>query len=77
MSAMLRESLVNGTGVGVVIVLGGFRVTMFLTLLTRLITQAKRKVFFVVDRHPVHRAKIIQVWRAAQRADLEISYLPG
>lgn len=36
-----------------------FRVKIFLTFLTRLIKQAKRKVFLVVDAHTVHRAKIV------------------
>lgn len=54
-----------------------FRVKIFLAFLARLIKQAKRKVFLVVDGHPVHRAKIVQVWREAHRAELEIFYLPG
>lgn len=54
-----------------------FRVKIFLTFLTRLIKQAKRKVFLVVDGHPVHRAKIVQTWREKHRAELEIFYLPG
>ena len=54
-----------------------FRVKIFLTFLSRLIKQAKRKVFLVVDGHPVHRAKIVQAWRETHRAELEIFYLPG
>jgi tRNA U34 5-methylaminomethyl-2-thiouridine-forming methyltransferase MnmC len=54
-----------------------FRVKIFLTFLARLIKQAKRKAFLVVDGHPVHRAKIVQAWREKHRAELEIFYLPG
>lgn len=54
-----------------------FRVKIFLGFLARLIKQAKRRVFLIVDGHPVHRAKIVQAWREAHRAELEIFYLPG
>ena len=54
-----------------------FRVKVFLTFLTRLIKQAKRKVFLVVDGRPVHRAKIVRAWCEAHRAELEIFYLPA
>lgn len=54
-----------------------FRVKVFLDFLRRLIKQAKRKVFVVVDGHPVHRAKILQAWRLAHVQELELFYLPG
>jgi hypothetical protein len=56
---------------------GAFKVTVLLGFLTRLIKQAKRKVFLIVDGHPVHRAKLIQAWREEHRDELEIIYLPG
>lgn len=56
---------------------GTFKVKVFLGFLTRLIKQAKRKVLLIVDGHPVHRAKLVQAWRAAHQDDLEIIYLPG
>jgi transposase len=55
----------------------GFRVKVFLDFLRRLIKQAKRKVFVIVDGHPVHRAKIVQTWRLAHIRDLELFYLPS
>jgi transposase len=54
-----------------------FRVKVFTVFLRRLIKQARRKVFVIVDGHPVHRAKLIQAWRAKHADDLEIFYLPG
>lgn len=54
-----------------------FRVPTFLKFIRRLIKQAGRKVFLIVDGHPVHRAKIIQKWRAEHVDELEIFYLPG
>lgn len=56
---------------------GSFNVKLFLGFLKRLVKQAKRKVFLIVDGHPVHRAKLVQAWRAAHTEEMEISYLPG
>jgi transposase len=54
-----------------------FRVPLFLKFLQRLIKQAKRKVFLIVDGHPVHRAKLVQKWRSEHLGELELFYLPG
>jgi len=56
---------------------GSFNVKVFLGFLTRLVKQAKRKVILIVDGHPVHRAKLVQAWRAEHQEDIEIIYLPG
>ena len=45
--------------------------------LGRLIKQTGRKVFLIVDGHPVHRAKLIQKWRKEHQDEMEIFYLPG
>lgn len=55
----------------------GFRVKVFLEFLRRLIRQAKRKVFVIVDGHPVHRAKLVQSWRARHLTEIELFYLPS
>lgn len=55
----------------------GFRVKVFLDFLWRLIKHAKRKVFVIVDGHPVHRAKLVQAWRARHMQELELVYLPS
>ena len=56
---------------------GSFTVKLFIDFLRRLIKQAKRKVFLIVDGHPVHRAKLIQAWREKHQEQLEIFYLPS
>jgi transposase len=56
---------------------GSFNVKVFLGFLTRLVKQTKRKVFLIVDGHPVHRAKLVQAWREAHQEKIEIIYLPG
>lgn len=55
---------------------GTFTVKVFLGFLKRLQKQAKRKVFLIVDGHPVHRAKLMQTWRAEHNDEVEIIYLP-
>jgi transposase len=55
---------------------GSFTVKVFFGFLKRLRRQAKRKVFLIVDGHPVHRAKLVQEWREKHRDELEIVYLP-
>jgi len=56
---------------------GNFRVKTFQAFMRRLCKQAGRKVFLIVDGHPVHRAKLIQTWREKHRSEIEIFYLPG
>ena len=56
---------------------GSFNVKVFLGFLGRLLKQAKRKVFLIVDGHPVHRAKLVQAWREEHTDEVEIIYLPG
>lgn len=56
---------------------GTFKVKVFLGFVRRLVKQAKRKVFLIVDGHPVHRAKLVQAWRAKHQDMVEIIYLPS
>ena len=56
---------------------GSFTVKVFLGFIKRLQKQAKRKVFLIVDGHPVHRAKLVQAWREKHKEEVEIIYLPG
>lgn len=53
-----------------------FNVEVFIDFLDRLIKQAGRKVFLIVDGHPVHRANLVQEWRETHKHELEIFYLP-
>jgi transposase len=56
---------------------GSFNVKLFTDFLRRLMRQAKRKVYLIVDGHPVHRAKLVQKWRAEHAEEMEIFYLPS
>jgi transposase len=44
--------------------------------LERLIQDARRKVFLILDRLQVHRAGQVRDWLAAHRARIEVFYLP-
>lgn len=55
----------------------GFTVPVFMRFLKRLIRQAKRMVFLIVDRHPVHRARKIREWLESQEDKLRMFFLPS
>lgn len=50
---------------------------VFVRFLQRLIAQRKRKLFWIVDRHPVHRSGEVQQWLADHKEDIELVFLPS
>ncbi|PSP30410.1 MAG: hypothetical protein BRC59_03515 [Cyanobacteria bacterium SW_4_48_29] len=46
---------------------GSFTTEVFLDFLRRLVRSVPRKVFLIVDRHPVHRAHQVQQWVPSTR----------
>jgi transposase len=56
---------------------GRFTGPVFLRFLRRLTRQAGRKVFLIVDGHPVHRARKVRAWVEARADRIELFYLPG
>lgn len=55
----------------------GFNAGVFLQFLGRLTRQANRKLFLIVDKHPVHRSKRVKAWLAKNEAKIRLFYLPG
>ncbi|PSO74001.1 MAG: IS630 family transposase, partial [Cyanobacteria bacterium QH_3_48_40] len=55
---------------------GSFTTEVFLAFLRRLVRSVPRKVFLVVDLHPVHRAHQVQQWVSQHSDQLELFYLP-
>ena len=55
----------------------GFNTSVFVRFLRRLVKQAKRKVFIIVDRHPVHRSKKVRQWLEKNAARIRLFFLPG
>lgn len=56
---------------------GRFRGPVFVEFLRRLLRQVERRIFLIIDRHPVHRSAAVKKWAAAHAGQLEIFYLPG
>lgn len=56
---------------------GRFIAKVFLEFLYRLVRQSKRKVFLIVDRHPVHRSKKVARWLEERPDEIQLFFLPG
>ncbi len=71
------SSITNNGRLNFMIFKNRFIVNIFLIFLRRLIRQSHKKVFLIVDQHPVHKAKDVQKWLLRHENDLEIFFLPG
>src|SRR5260370_21266919 len=49
----------------------------FLGRLLRLTRKTRKKVFLMVDGHPVHKARSVSRWLAAHREQIRIFFLPS
>lgn len=49
---------------------------VLITFLERLIALRKRKLLWIVDRHPVHRSNRVQQWLHQHRDKIEMHFLP-
>jgi len=54
-----------------------FRAGVFLEFARRLLRHAQRRVFFIVDGHPVHRARRIKQWVESTRGRIVMFFMPG
>jgi transposase len=54
-----------------------FSAQVFIDFLRRLIRQAKRKVFLILDRHPVHRSRKAKDWLRKHAQSISLFFLPG
>jgi len=54
-----------------------FKDRVFLNFLTRLVRQVSRKIFLIVDGHPVHRAARVTRWVSAHAKRIELFRLPS
>ena len=53
-----------------------FTSPVFIAFLQRLLRHRKRKIFLIVDRHPVHKAKKVQDWVERHHQRVRVFYLP-
>jgi transposase len=56
---------------------GAVKAPDLVRFLRRLIRDARRKVFLILDRLRVHRARLTQDWLAEHRSEIEVFYLPS
>src|SRR6185295_7005908 len=56
---------------------GAIKALMLIDFLQRLIRDARRKVFLILDRLPVHRAAVVREWLARHTRQIEVFYLPS
>lgn len=56
---------------------GALNAKILIRFLKRLIKDAQRKVFLILDNLRVHHAKIVRAWLATQVERLEVFYLPS
>ncbi|NJL24858.1 MAG: transposase [Calothrix sp. SM1_5_4] len=56
---------------------GKFNAEVLLSFLKRLIKTVKRKVFLILDGHPVHKSKKVRQWIADNVNKIELFILPA
>src|SRR5689334_4695272 len=56
---------------------GAIKVPVLICFLQRLIKDAGRKVFLILDRLPVHRSAAVRAWLSRHTAQIEVFYLPS
>jgi len=54
-----------------------FTAKIFTRFLERLLRQVKRKIFLIVDRHPVHRSAPVRRWLTRHTSRIEMFFLPS
>lgn len=59
------------------VLVGAINAPLLIDFLARLIRDADRKVFLILDNLRVHRARLVQDWLAEHRAQIEVFYLPS
>jgi transposase len=50
---------------------------VYLKFLRRLLRQSRRKVFLIIDKHPVHISKAAQRWVKRHASRIRVYFLPG
>lgn len=56
---------------------GKFNTEVFIGFLRRMARQSKRKIYLIVDSHPVHKSRKVKAWLAENEQHISLFYLPG
>jgi transposase len=70
-------SISNQGTVRFMLYIGSFNAEILCQFLERLIRTHAGKLFWIVDRHPVHREHRVQQWLAKHAQKIELFYLPS
>jgi transposase len=54
-----------------------FTAPVLLRFMRGLLNDTRRKVFLILDKHPVHRSAAVRNWLAANRTRIEVFFLPS
>lgn len=55
---------------------GKFESGVMIEFLRRLVSGSERRVFLILDRHPVHRSAAVQDWLTEHEAEIRVFFLP-
>ena len=75
-SQSMISSLTNQGKLRFMVYDGALNASIFLDFLKRLVRDAVRKIFLIVDNLRVHRARIVTAWVEANKNKIELFYLP-
>ena len=56
---------------------GSFNAEVFIRFCRRLLRQRRRRIFLIVDGHPVHRSAAVRDWLQTNRHRIRMFFLPG
>ncbi len=56
---------------------GALKAPVLIRFLERLVREAQRKVFLILDNLPVHRSRTVRDWLAEREPQIELFYLPA
>jgi len=74
----MLSAITNRGSMAFMVFSGKFTWKVFLVFLARLIRQhAERKVFLIVDRHPVHQSRKVTEWLEKHHKNLSVFFLPA
>ena len=77
LSTSMISTITNQGKVRFMIYRGGMNVEIFKRFLERLIKDAKKKVFLVVDNLRVHHANALKEWLELKKKHIELIFLPS
>jgi transposase len=75
-SASVISAISNRGRLNFMVFTGRFNASLFIAFMKRLIRQIGRKLFLIVDGHPVHRARAVKDWLARHGDEISLFYLP-